>query len=591
MKKYVLLFSLAVAGICAKAQYFQHLYGSPDLQQTISGVNTFIQPQGHLMASENNISFSAASNLIVTYTDVNGDILSAPNFNNEYTISDLSGTVLDITSVNVFELENGSGFGAVGLFNNGTGAVQGIFYLQLDPTGNPTNIFSYTPVPLTVAWYNLISVSAVAKSPGTDDLYITGSTETSLSQNFIYALKINTVGGNILWSGFYDVIQVGFPQKEYSNDIIESPYMPTGQPEVVIVGGGYDYNSTSNDAIFFRLNANSGAPIFPWAFFYGTAATNEQFTSIDIANSTAGGTNGFIIGGVANMSASNADFWLMKSDPVGGTVWSSTYDYTGNPGNANICQDVKERFNTLSQYEYYACGTTYNGTIGGADLLVIKTDDLGNGVPNGEFAYNTGNDDLGFSLDQYNGTPADGLSIFGISYSGGIGLSDEYLIKSYFNGLSGCNETFSTPSPQPGPGLYSETGLKSFDFFTLNHLMVSSALLTDVTLCYNTSITGGDNSRMAPAEPKGDKEAVVSPNPMQQGSPIAVVELETETPAVVQITIYDMLGKQYYNAEHELIKGKNQLPISLSNTNMAAGMYTVKISGTTVSKNILLMVK
>ena len=52
-----------------------------------------------------------------------------------------------------------------------------------------------------------------------------------------------------------------------------------------------------------------------------------------------------------------------------------------------------------------------------------------------------------------------------------------------------------------------------------------------------------------------------------------------------------MLGRNYYTGEHTLVKGSNQLPIDISNTNMAAGMYTIQISGSDISKNILLMVK
>ncbi len=40
-----------------------------------------------------------------------------------------------------------------------------------------------------------------------------------------------------------------------------------------------------------------------------------------------------------------------------------------------------------------------------------------------------------------------------------------------------------------------------------------------------------------------------------------------------------------------LIKGENQLPIDLSTTNMAVGIYTVKVRSGETNKNILLMVR
>ncbi len=588
MKK-LFLIVFALTSIGANAQYFQHLYGSVDEERDISGVNTFIQPQGHLMASNNINNQLGTSNLIVTYTDIDGRILGAPNFNNEYVItSPISGNAVSISSAKVFELENGSGFGVVGLYRDNLLPQPGIFYLQLDPMGNALTIYDYTPNSGIIAWYSLLNVGAVSKSPGTDDLYITGGTESSAAANFLYALKINTMTGTILWSSFYDIVQPNSPKKESAADIIESPYMPLGQTEVIIVGSGYDVTSTSIDGFLIRLNANTGIPMVGWANYYGTTATSEKFSSIDIASSTAGGSDGFIIGG----TAAGGDFWLIKVDPTGSTIWSHVYDNSLLPGNSDECHDVKERLNTSGNYEYYACGTTGNIS-GSSDIMVIKTDDLGNGVANGEFTYNSGIGvvDMGYALDQYNGTGADGLSIYGISFNGSIGLADQYLIKAYFNGKSGCNESFSTPNAQLGADWYSETTLDYFDNFSVSTMLSTQGSVSDFNLCYRRRIIGGSNALVAPDEPKGDKEAKVSPNPIAQGTQYAALEVEIEQPTTAQVSVYDMLGRSYYAQTFTLVKGKNNLMLDISNINMAQGMYTVKIQGENLNKNIVLLVK
>ncbi|HYG16416.1 MAG TPA: T9SS type A sorting domain-containing protein [Bacteroidia bacterium] len=586
MKKIILISALLFTALFAKAQYFQHLYGTTDNEAYVKGVNTFIQPQGHLMAA-------SGDKLVVTYTDVNGSVSSSPNFNKDYQIiSNITGTTMPTSSVNVFELEDGSGFGVVGLCFDPSvsSAVRSIFYLHIDPTGVPGTVYEYIPVPGSVALYNLISVNAVAKSPGTDDLYIAGATESSSNDNFIYALKINSVNGNIVWSAFYDVVQTGINQKEYIGGIIESPYQPAGVQELVLVGGGYDMAGNSQDAFFMRVDANNGAPLGPWAFFYGTAATEDVFTSISIANSNIGGTNGFVVGGYSNHNGSY-DFWMLKLDTRGGVIWSRLYDYSVSPGNNDICYGVIERFNTSNNYEYYAVGHTSSPTVFNTyDILVIKTDDWGNGVAGGEFTYGIASvNEFGWGIDQYDGTGADGLSVFGISELGGIGMSDVYLIKAYFNGLSGCNESFSTPKTKRGPGLYAETWVDAFDNFSPSSLSSSEQSASDVNLCYNTTIGGGSNARTAPSDP--GTSATVVPNPMTQGAATATVELEAETPATVQVTIYDMLGKQYYAGNFALVKGSNRLPVDISSASMAAGMYTVKITGDNINKNVLLVVK
>lgn len=85
--------------------------------------------------------------------------------------------------------------------------------------------------------------------------------------------------------------------------------------------------------------------------------------------------------------------------------------------------------------------------------------------------------------------------------------------------------------------------------------------------------------------------AIVSPNPMGQGTAQAVVELEAETPAEVGLAIYDMLGKEYYKGNFTITVGQNLLTLDLSTANMAAGMYTVKVKGNDINKTVMLIVK
>ncbi|KAB2918801.1 MAG: T9SS type A sorting domain-containing protein [Bacteroidetes bacterium] len=586
MKKIYLLTALLFAGMCANAQFYQHTYGTTNGEGRGQGVNTFATGQGHIVAAPTWNTSTTTQDILVVNTDVNGNVNA---FNNTYSLIHSSGVTLTAQNTIPIEFSNGSGYGIFGLFYDPSGtALPGIYYLEIDAAGNVVNTTEYNPA--GTGRY-VVEVADVTESLGGGDFYITGTIDPVVTGGsfWIFVLKIDQAG-NIIWSTIPDIINPSTTSsRDWAKGIVESPYMPTGNQEVVVVGQTYA-NGGSSDAFFLRLDATSGAALAS-PLIYGTTSTFEVFDCIKISNNAASGGPGFIIGGTtdANGSSSNRDFWLMQTDDQGNPYWSYTYDYNGGSGNWDNSTDVIERLNQSGFYEYYLGGLTGSGNLGGTDLVVQKIDDVGNSVA--EFTYGSGADDIGTSLDYFDGTGNDGLSVFGTFNGGAVGSTDAYQVQAYFNGLSGCNESFSTSSAVSAPGIITKYNIRPRISLTNVGMFATNSTANDGNLCFATSIAGGSNARLAPAEPKGDKEAIVSPNPMNQGSPVAMVELEAETPATVEIAVYDMLGKQYVSGSHTLVKGINQLPVDLSTANMAAGMYTVKITGINISKNILLIIK
>lgn len=601
MKKTFITLTCSLMAYLCQAQYFQHLYGSGSAEGQSSGVNTVVQPQGHFIVSSS-VTSSGLSGVLGTFTDNTGNIPGAPNFNNIYSIGPTMASAYQLSHNKAFELNNGNGFGIVGLYQQPAGS--GIYYLQVDPNGNiiPTGIFDYTPVAAGGYTWTPIFVGGISESASGNELYIVGALqETSLTWDIhSFVIKIDVVSGAVIWSQIFSVSNssTAVISRDWAYDVVESPYItqPAGNPEVVVVGTTYDNSGTRTvDGYLVRFDANNGNVFFPWVMYYGTNSSDEYITSITVSNSGNGGGTGFVMGGHTNYLSGGPrwDAWMVKTNQAGaGSYWGTVTPYSLTASSNTYTHDVIERFNTAGNYEYYLVGETDNGILGNYDAVVLKTDDAGNGVVNGEFTYGGGGNDFGYQLDQYNGTTIDGLSMFGIAdFAGGVGSLDAYIVKSYFDGNSGCNQSFGNPNTQTGPGLYSETQFSTLSTFIQGTQNAFSTSASDVQLCSTAFIPGASNARIAPVEPKGDKEAVVSPNPMQQGSPVAMVEVESNEPATVQIAVYDMLGKQYVSGSHTLAKGKNQLPVNLSTANMAAGMYTVKISGTTINQNILLMVK
>lgn len=580
-----LLFSLS-----AKAQYFHSQFGTANDDHLSSGVNTLVQPQGHFIGGNSFDQPSGITSLLAIFADVNGTIPGAPYFSNKYDIVLSSGVTANINTAHAFELDNGAGFGLAGSYNDPSGGPGGVFYLQLDPNGNPVIMQEYAALPGPYVW-NSYTVDAIAESISGNELYITGGAVVNPSGlTHVFAMKIDVNTGGIIWSHVYEIIHRAAISRAIGRAIIESPYAS----EVVIAGIHHDMVAGSTiDGFTFRVDPNTGAMPFPWAMSFGTNTSSDHFTSITLGSSGSGGNVGFVLGGMSTANGSN-DNWLMKTDPTAtSTLWSTLHDYSLNPGTGNHCFSVIERLNTFGNYEYYMGGTADQGFFGQQDVLVIKTDDNGNGVANGEFTYGTPDWEHCRHLDQYNGTGADGLSIFCdfTSFTTTIGFGDIGLIKSYFDGNSGCDEIFSNPLPSAGPGFMGEYQVKVHTSFSNNSFSTTPDPVSWEQFCYTPTIGGASNARIAPAQPQGDKQAIVSPNPMAQGTQAAIVELEAEGPARVEVAIYDMLGKQYYTGNFALAKGKNQLPVDISDARMAAGMYTVKVSGGTINKNILLLIK
>ncbi len=581
MKKLSIITILFLCATALQAQYFEHLYGRQFDEALGDGKNT-TNTIGHVLVGNGTGATLAMAQISVTHTDING----TPIFNHEYEIYNPAGDAVGANSPKVFEFTNGSGdFGVVGMFSDppltSSPPTTGVFYFTVDANGIPLNGYEYRINP-TSSIFEIVDVAAVALSSSGNEAYITGTAQVSFTEAYTFIIKIDVNTGSWLWSIVYDISNSAANNRDMAADIIESPY----SGDVIVVGHTYE-SGLSEDAYFFTADATTGA-VTGVTQLYGASSSWDYFSSIEIANQVGG----FIIGGyTAPSSASPYDSWMLLVDATGNVVWSNTYDYSQMPGTDDRCYDVIERLNTSGKYEYYGAGTAYQGIFGSSDALVIKVDVNGNGV--GEYSYGDANFQNCYKIDQMNGTAADGISLFGAGdFSlAPISPSDLFLIKAYFNGETTCHFSASTPNPVGGAGMFATTSPAVITDFADNTMTLNYGKISDKQQCFRRKLTAGSNASIAPNEPKGDKQAIISPNPMLQGATQAVVELSTETATTVSVNIYDMLGRNYYSGEHALVKGSNQLPIDISNTNMATGMYTVKISNATISKNILLMVK
>lgn len=580
MKKLFIVAALCLCFPALQAQYFEHLYGRPMDEVLGDGKNTSTTV-GHVLVGQGTGFNLSMAQISVTHTDITG----APIFNNEFELYNPAGDAVYTTNPKVFEFTNGSGdFGIVGRLSDppltSAPPTTGVFYFTVDASGNALNAYEYRINP-SGNTYEIYEVAAVALSSSGNEAYITGTAYVTLNETYIFILKIDINTGAMVWSNVYDINNTSNPSRDIATDIIESPF----SSDVVVVGNTYT-NGQSEDAFFFTADAGSGS-VTGTVLLYGTNSDWDYFSSINIANQVGG----FIIGGYTSSSASGPyDSWMMLTDAAGNPTWSNVYDYSQVSSADDRCYDVIERLNTSSQYEYYGAGTTFTGAFGNSDAMVIKVDASGNGID--EYTYGDANFQNCYKIDQLNGTSADGLSLFGAGdFSlAPISPSDLFLIKTYFNGETPCHFSLSTPTANAGPTNFATLTASTLTDFYDNTMTFNQDVILDKQQCYRRTMPSGSNAKTTDGN-EGDKEGIISPNPMTQGTTQAIVQLDVDAPATVTVSIYDMLGRAYYSQQHTLAKGNNQLPVDISKANMAAGMYTVSINGDGLSKNIILMVK
>ncbi len=571
MKRLYLLAILLIAGMCApvNAQFFQHEYWAGDVV-TSDGINTKINPSGHVICGVNYVTGGATNMISVVYTDQHG----TPIFNREYFIG---SAVSATSSPKIIELLNG--FGIMGFCSDG------IYYFTIDLLGNPGPIYAYWFTPATNVWSLSGPPLQIAKSATGNEIYFAGSFFDNSFKAQVFIGKID-IGGNLLWANAYDMSGTGYIHS-VPLDLIESPYTPTGPMELAVVGATFNSSSTTCFGHFFRVDASTGSPIGT-PVFYGSLTTTTNIQSIAVSNNPNSGGPGFILGGGTDITTGG--LVLAKISPTGVLQWSNSYDDPNISGSMNGAIDVIERQNTNGFYEYYALGTL-DWSPGWYDAVVVKTDDAGVPVADGEFIYHDMTYSLmPVSLDQFKGTTFDGLSIFCSKENLNSQIWYGQIIKTYFNGVVDCGETFEDPTVTTGPGTFGPGLISTFGGMqtVLSGLGITRNTPPDMSICYSVTIVGGDSTEPVPEE---GSEELISPNPISATWLHAALSVEAKETTTAQVHIYDMLGREYFSRQFELTEGQNTLDLDLSATGMAPGIYTVNITTDSGTTSLNLVVK
>lgn len=231
--------------------------------------------------------------------------------------------------------------------------------------------------------------------------------------------------------------------------------------------------------------------------------------------------------------------------------------------------------------EYYVAGATHY-TFGQTDGFLLKTNNAG--IPlNIRFYLGNGNEGLN-AIDQTNqyGTPGNGIAAFGRydkTFAAGIAPANRsWMVKSYFNLVTGCNEISDNPT--------SVTLNMSFNAFTPSFVTTFTkdslqwqygSALTEV-ICWATTVAGGSNLRNSSQGMElvsGEQPAISAyPNPVAGNS--LRLRIQAAKEEVVAVHLLDAMGRLL--DEHNLLIQEGYNEADLDITELQSGICLIRIT-------------
>jgi hypothetical protein len=139
---------------------------------------------------------------------------------------------------------------------------------------------------------------------------------------------------------------------------------------------------------------------------------------------------GYILAGYTiSFGAGNEDFWLVKTDSIGDSLWSQTF----GGDSSDVCRSVRQTFDD----GYILAGYTRSFGAGNEDFWLVRTDGDGDSLWSRTFG--GGGSEFCLSIEQ---TADSGFVLIGQTNSFGAGDFDFWLLKTDSNGDSLWSRTF-----------------------------------------------------------------------------------------------------------------------------------------------------
>lgn len=382
--------------------------------------------------------------------------------------------------------------------------------------------------------------------------------------HYYLSMLVVDVYGSVIWDGIY-----GLPDTKNPNEPQKMVYNPVTD-QIMVVGYYHDLNTPNNEAYVFVVDDNSTHP--GTYHYYGNSGSDDELNGIVICNS--GSQAGEVmVCGTTDYAGTN-DVWAMHL-PLGfGTsIFSSTYDYQSSSADDHG-QDLFERQNNMSGYEYCLGGYTNNGTAGGKDMTVFRIDN--SGTLQYDFSYGGSDDEIGLRIDHDPNASSKGFNIYGTSDdAGGLGGVDMSMFKCYYSGHTKCNyDDDNNVSAVTGPDYFGSNDINHEEgYYVYDFYMDVPSTISSTQICTGSD-PSGSNARMGPeaisiqAVPAGDQLSLTISSAEQQA---------------LEVSLTDMAGRVLYTGTVNTSRGTSTYELDLAGHNITSGIYLLTARNRNVS--------
>jgi uncharacterized delta-60 repeat protein len=323
--------------------------------------------------------------------------------------------------------------------------------------------------------------------------------------------------------------------------------------------GGYIVVGAGDDDFYLVKTNPLGDTL--WTRTYGGISSDWA----ESVQQTADG--GYIVAGFTeSFGAAGSDFYLVKTNPLGDTLWTRTY--------GGSSYDWANSVDTTSDGGYIVAGTTESFGAGSKDFYLVKTNSLGDTL--WTRTYGGSSSDGAGSVQQ---TADGGYIVAGYTSSFGAGMQDFYLVKTNSSGEPLWTRTYGGSSTDRAYSVQQTTD--------------GSYVIAGFTASFGA---GGYDFYLVKTGPElaADEPPVFSPtsfdlscfpNPFNSSTTIAY---DLPKAGHISLRVFDLLGREVSVLKDGVVEAGTHR-VTFDGSGLASGIYFARLDAGAFSQTKKLM--